>query len=528
MKKIAILFAALAALVSCNKENPVTPETPSQETYSVTLTAVAPTAGDDTKTTLVEGGKFVHWSKGDAIKVMFAPQLYYSGSTVVNGSDVFDSPGQVLTSYFEEDAVEEAQFRIDNFKIYGSNKKWYKETGVALYPSSATATSKKNGYLIETNVFYSLSNEQVAVENNIESNLNFSYAEVDLYEFTGNSMPELQFKNACSLIKLTMPQSFGDKNVVSVTIESNDGSYLSGTGTVDFKQFPGEFKVSVAGDSKNPGVTLVSETGFKAGASYYAVVWPGERSGLTFTFTADDGATATVTTSKAVNLQASHVKPYTFNSALQFEEGESWEYYAPGQGTGKYYYDNGTVGDNPAPTDRKILGVVFYNGNPRYNDVALPEQCKHGLAISLNEYSTTWGAFSGGKLPNTYYSTYGLGDAGSCWGYYSMQKLKELYSESGTLNLYTNSYGDIDLSATSGWYIPSGKEWGLLDYDAVNTSLSDCGGKSLPNGYNTVYWLPSLYSKTNARYVYFLNGNPQYDGYYSIGVAKLARPIFAF
>lgn len=528
MKKSFILFAALAALFSCTKETPVSPETPSQETYSVTLTAVAPTAGDDTKTTLVDGGNYVHWSKGDAIKVMFAAQLYYSGSTVVNGSDVFDSPGQVLTSYFEEDAAQEAQFRIDDFKIYGSNKKWYKQTGIALYPSSATASSKKNGYLIETNVFYSLPNEQTAVKDNIESNLNFAYADVDLYEFTGNSMPELQFKNACSLIKLTMPQSFNDKNVVSVTIESNDASYLSGKGTVDFAKFPGEFKVSVAGDSKNPGVTLVSETGFEAGASYYAVVWPGEHSGLTFTFTAEDGAKATVTTSKAVNLQASHVKPYKFNSDLQFEEGESWVYYAPGERTGKYYYDNGTVGDNPAPTDRNILGVVFYNGNPRYNDVDLPAQCTHGLAISLNEFSTAWGAFSGGKLPNTDYSTYGLGDASSCWGYYSMQKLMELYSASGTFNLYTNSYGDIDLSATSGWYIPSGKEWGLLDYNSVNTSLSDCGGNGLPDGFNTVYWLPSLYSKTNARYVYFSNGSPKYDGYASIGMAKLARPIFAF
>ena len=528
MKKSFILFAALAALFSCTKENTVSPEAPSQETFAVTLTAVAPTAGDDTKTTLVEGGKFVHWSKGDAIKVMFGAQLYYSGSTLVNGSDVFNSPGQVLTSYFEEDTADEAQFRIDNFKFNGSNLKWYKETGIAVYPSSATATSYKDGYLIENNVFYTLSNEQAAVKDNIESNLNFSYAEVSLSEFTGSSMPELQFKNACSLIKLTMPQSFNGKNVVSVTIESNDGSYLSGKGTVDFKKFPEQFNVSVAGDSKNPGVTLVSETGFEAGAAYYAVVWPGEHSGLTFTFKADDESTATVTTSKSVSLVASHVKPYTFSSALQFEEGESWVYYAPGEGTGKYYYSNGTVGDNPAPTDRTILGVVFYNGNPRDNDSALPAHCTHGLAIGLKEYSTKWGAFSGGKLPNTYYSDYGLGDPGAKGGYYSMQKLMELYSDSGTFNLYTTSYGDIDLTSTSGWYIPSGKEWGVLDYNNVNTMLNDCGGQTLPSGYSTVYWLPALYSKTNARYVYFVNGSPQYDGYASIGTSKLARPIFAF
>ena len=528
MKKIAILFAALAALVSCNKENPVTPETPSQETYSVTLTAVAPTAGDDTKTTLVEGGKFVHWSKGDAIKVMFAAQLYYSGSTVVNGSDVFDSPGQVLTSYFEEDTAQEAQFRIDNFKIYGSNKKWYKQTGVALYPSSATATSKKNGYLIETDVFYSLPNEQTAVKDNIESNLNFAYADVDLYEFTGNSMPELQFKNACSLIKLTMPQSFDDKNVVSVTIESNDGSYLSGKGTVDFKQFPGEFKVSVAGDSKNPGVTLVNETGFEAGASYYAVVWPGEHSGLTFTFTAEDGAKATVTTSKAVNLQASHVKPYTFKSALQFDEGESWVYYAPGEGTGKYYYDNGTVGDNPAPTDRNILGVVFYNGNPRDGkDTALPAHCTHGLAISLNFTSQV--RFHAKTQVGSWPSNTALHGLGTLYGYSAMTAWKDA-GEYASITLYNTNYGDIDASKTSGWYHATDKEWDIMasNIGALNASLEECGAAKIPeSGVNC--WVPILGSTLKrGMYVYSCKSTGvSYDSYL-VSNKLNARPIFAF
>lgn len=535
MKKSFILFAALAALFSCTKETPVSPETPSQETYSVTLTAVAPTASDDTKTTLVEGGKFVHWSKGDAIKVMFAPQLYYSGSTVVNGSDVFDSPGQVLTSYFEEDAAQEAQFRIDDFKIYGSNMKWYKPTGIALYPSSATASSKKNGYLIETNVFYSLPNEQTAVKDNIESNLNLAYADVDLYEFTGNSMPELQFKNACSLIKLTMPQSFDDKNVVSVTIESNDGSYLSGKGTVDFKQFPGEFKVSVAGDSKNPGVTLVSETGFKVGASYYAVVWPGEHSGLTFTFTAEDGAKATVTTSKAVNLQASHVKPYTFKSALEFEEADSYVYYAPGEGTGKYYYSNGTVGDNPAPTDRTILGVVFYNGNPRNNDTALPAPCTHGLAISLNTISTTWGVFSGGKFAS-YYNLPGTVTDYNQYGYTVMNSWNQVKldypSDYAGIKLFPLLYDESNYpslpSGTSGWYYGTAKEWEIIasNKSTVDESLVTCGASSIPS----LCWLPILASRTTA-YSLTISGNTiKTGGDYAqkFGQPTSVRPIFAF
>ena len=341
-------------------------------------------------------------------------------------------------------------------------------------------------------------------------------------------MPELQFKNACSLIKLTMPQSFDDKNVVSVTIESNDGSYLSGKGTVDFKQFPGEFKVSVAGDSKNPGVTLVNETGFEAGASYYAVVWPGEHSGLTFTFTAEDGAKATVTTSKAVNLQASHVKPYTFKSALQFDEGESWVYYAPGEGTGKYYYDNGTVGDNPAPTDRNILGVVFYNGNPRDGkDTALPAHCTHGLAISLNFTSQV--RFHAKTQVGSWPSNTALHGLGTLYGYSAMTAWKDA-GEYASITLYNTNYGDIDASKTSGWYHATDKEWDIMasNIGALNASLEECGAAKIPeSGVNC--WVPILGSTLKrGMYVYSCKSTGvSYDSYL-VSNKLNARPIFAF
>ena len=539
MKKSFILFAALAALFSCTKETPVSPETPSQETYSVTLTAVAPTAGDDTKTTLVEGGKFVHWSKGDAIKVMFAAQDIKEA--LMNGSEEFESSGQVLTSYFDDETTNVANFTIDEFVLTATYDRFYKQTGIALYPSSAYAKSSKRAYNDPTtSVYYSLPNEQSAVEGNIESNLNFSYADVDFYEFKSGSVPELQFKNACSLIKLTMPQSFNDKNVVSVTIESNDGSYLSGKGTVDFAKFPGEFKVSVAGDSKNPGVTLVSESGFEAGASYYAVVWPGEHSGLTFTFTADDGATATVTTSKAVNLQASYVKPYTFKSALQFEEGESWVYYAPGEGTGKYYYDNGTVGDNPAPMDRTILGVVFYNGNPRNNDTALPAHCTHGLAIRVkNKSSVKWNSstLSMNGSDNYFYNNSKLTLGTSAWGYDIKEEWSRVYPSA--LTLYTTDYSidssDLTLDSTSGWYHGGTQEWGMINdnKDSIEAALSECEGDALPT---SGCWLPIVrnhYKYQEAYEVYYYTWNGSTTFYCASSKAgltnsKIARPIFAF
>ena len=105
MKKSFILFAALAALFSCTKETPVSPETPSQETYSVTLTAEAPNPGADTKTTLVDEGRLVHWTKGDAIKVVFFPnhtvnKTFTSPSAVFN-SIYSSSDFGALTNYYK-------------------------------------------------------------------------------------------------------------------------------------------------------------------------------------------------------------------------------------------------------------------------------------------------------------------------------------------------------------------------------------------------------------------------------------------
>ena len=111
MKKTILFFAALAALFSCSKENPVDNYNPADDTYSVTLTASAP--GADTKTTLVdgEGTKFVHWSKGDAIKVLFFP--------VSTNSNIITGPSGVFTSHFDEVSSAEAYFRTDSWSWAG-------------------------------------------------------------------------------------------------------------------------------------------------------------------------------------------------------------------------------------------------------------------------------------------------------------------------------------------------------------------------------------------------------------------------
>ena len=141
MKKSIIFFAAIAAFFSCSKENPVN-EIPAEETFSVELFATAPSGDADTKTTLVDGDgtKFVHWSKGDANKVLFFPK-----HTINAG---FSGSNGVFTSHFDEDASASAYFRCDSWS-WGSTVSQngisysLNEKGIALYPATATAKSTK-------------------------------------------------------------------------------------------------------------------------------------------------------------------------------------------------------------------------------------------------------------------------------------------------------------------------------------------------------------------------------------------------
>ena len=279
MKKIIIFFAALAALLSCTKENPSN-YNPVDGTYTVTLSASAPNA--DTKTTLVdgEGNKIVHWSKGDAIKVLFFPKHNVNAS--------FSGSNGVFTSHFDEDASASAYFRCDSWS-WGStvsqNGVSYSlnEIGIALYPSTATATSHKpsgNPKACDTDVSFVLPSNQTAVKDNIESNLNFSYATVGLSKFqntiSNGAKTDLEFNNACAMIELTMPATL-DKKVTSISIVSNNDIPLTGKGVATMSYYKNEIdsnpNVNDGADhifkpeiSEGAGVILNNANGFEAGA----------------------------------------------------------------------------------------------------------------------------------------------------------------------------------------------------------------------------------------------------------------------
>ena len=529
MKKTIFFFAALAALFSCAKENPVV-ETPAEETFSVELFASAPAGDAETKTTLVDGDgtKFVHWSKGDAIKVLFFPTCKRADKDFAGSNGVFQSE-------FETETSEKANFKNDAWK-WGFDTEYVKiedrlcEKGIALYPSTAVATSKRgnDGAPNVTELSFILPNTQSAINGNIESELNFSYAEVDVDAFKSNSdnkkATNLTFNNACALIQLTMPTSF-EKDVISVTISSNNEVALTGKGNVEMDYWKevisSPFHVTPEVSETSHTVTLAKADGsaLEAGATYFAVVWPGKHEGLTISFNAADGTVASKST-KAVTLNASKVKPYTFSSALNFEAAGPKEY--------DYVYADGSQG-NEVRGD--IVGVVIFHGNPKteFNDSQLPDQYCNGLAISVSSRKCAWNSTQLSSIPASVKlsgSTSAIADF-SMGGYTATQAF-------GT-NDYTVFDNGSAPAGTSGWYLGAAKEWKyiLANKDKINKLLEGVGDAINPYQKSEAFWLPYFYS-TRAAIVYISADAPyfNYEQYYYrpdlSSYCYNARPIFAF
>ena len=527
MKKFIILFAALAAVLSCSKENPSN-YNPVDGTYTVTLSASAP--GADTKTTLVDGGaeKFVHWSKGDAIKVLFFPNH--------ENSNTFNGPGREFQSDFETETSEKAYFKTNSWSWgFGSDvvSNRLMATGIAVYPSTAEATSNKtqsgSGSANNTELSFTLPDAQKAINGNIESGLNFSYDEMvgrDGFKsaIESNRAVDLKFKNACALISLTMPASF-EKDVTSITISSNNEVALTGKGNVDMNYYKdvilSPFHVTPEVTETSHTVTLAKADGspLEAGATYYAVVWPGAHEGLTISFNAADGTVATKTTAGKVTLKASLVKPYTFNKGLVFESAAPKEY--------SYVYADGSQGDE---VRNDIVGVIIFHGNPKteFNDSQLPDQYCNGLAISVSSRKCAWNSSS-----ITIPSSVKLSGATSAIADFNMGGYTA--TQAFGSNNYTVFANGTAPSGTSGWYLGAANEWKyiLANKDKINKLLEGVGDAINPSQKSEAFWLPYFYS-TRAAIVYISGGAPYfyYEQYYyhptNPNCCYYARPIFAF
>lgn len=550
MKKFIFFIAAMSALLSCVKENPVsdtpvvdTPvvETPAEETFCVELKATAPSDGDDavaahsnTKTTLVEGAKFVHWSKGDAIKVQFFANVKQpvdvTGSNGVFTSD-FDSNTSASANFINESWVWGGGITDGN---YGNITSRLMPEGIALYPHTVSSYSKSlsGGTATTTEISYTLPTEQPAISGNIATVLSFSYAKVGRDEFVNvvnkKASMNLTFNNACALISLTMPTSLNGKELDYILISSNSNVPLTGNGNVDVgdngTNVVSPFHVTPEVTSESTKVKLMNVEGspIVAGATYYAVVWPGTHDdGLTLSFCATDGTIATLTTKK-VELKAAVVKPYNILSTLDFVSAQR-DY--------KYYYANGEMGDDTNPAGTSVVGVIIYHGNPKteFNDSQLPDQFCNGLAISVSSRKCAWNSTSisvpdGVKTSgssNDNIKSFGIG------GY----TVKNAYGA----NNYTVFDNGSAPNNTSGWYLGTPKEWNFIyeNRDNINALLDGVGETINPTTKATSYWLPVFYN-TQAICVYFSNTGLTYarEPYYYYpsysNYCYYARPIFAF
>ena len=326
MRKIIFVLAAFAACVSCTKE-PIADNIALEEGQTITFEASLSTGSDveDTKTTLVDGS-LVNWSNSDQVKVGFFPVTGSSKNTINNKNGIF-------TATFQEETASSAWFKMSNWTWNSGNSEnasHYRTDGLAVYPTSAVVSSSRSGSYAaaKTEVSYTLTDEQTALLNSFQSGVNFSYAKVNKDQFSSNNA-SLSFKNACSLLKITLPSTAN--NVAMVEVKSNSGAPLTGKFSLSYDALGGYYQDQPQYDSNGilnftaisgkDNVLLTAGPGktLQAGGSYYIVVWPGTHSsGLSFTFTSSDGATCEKSVSQSVTFDRAAVESFNFKSNIDF------------------------------------------------------------------------------------------------------------------------------------------------------------------------------------------------------------------
>ena len=306
MKKVFLFFAAVAALASCAKENLVT-ENPVSEPQEVTIEAVAAT----TKTQLVDGTN-VQWTPGDKIKMCFDVKTWVSNN-VWTGVEFANNGESVSESAFFTGSVD-----VNNVQDYG----------FVVYPTTFKFDSRTSGGYGEnytTTISHVLPSAQPAVENTFASDLNLSYAPVTKKQVNDNISSktpiEVTFQNMCALIKVNLPAE--NYNVKEILVESASngltGEYsmlweaTSSKQTLKLNSFKSEVKE----------VALANEDGsnLTPGASYYAVVWPGQHNGLTFTFTDENGLVCVKNLNKTVDCKVGEITEINVKT-LEFREAD--------------------------------------------------------------------------------------------------------------------------------------------------------------------------------------------------------------
>lgn len=329
MKKFILFAIAFAAIVSCAKESPVSGEkdspvsgeNPAEELMEVSLLAYAPGSEVETepnanKSVLAENGVSVLWEDGDEIKVSFPPK----GS--LSNSDPETEISFIFTTSLGADSAE-AYFNGNVSDLAKYND------GYAFYPTSAVYSASRSNHNVTNNYSYDLASEQT--EGFGAYNLATSY-------ISKNNIPNHKaravFLNACALIRIVLSESA--KDVVSVTVESNNGVALTGNADLKLSVVRGiGLDINADGSVNNNDYSyrLTSPTfsdggssevkitnggeAFVPGVEYNIVAWPGTHSGLTFTFVNSEGSKCKKVSPQVV-LEASKYDTFNFTSEFVF------------------------------------------------------------------------------------------------------------------------------------------------------------------------------------------------------------------
>ena len=379
MRKYFYYFAAIAALASCAKENPVN-ENPISEPQEVTIQAVAPS----TKTQLVDGTN-VQWTPGDKIKMCFEVKTWQNSCSWTGVE--FENSGEVVS--------ESASFTGD----VDLNKINVQNYGFVVYPTSFKFESKtgSNSANYTTTISHVLPSVQPAVDNTFASDLNLSYAPVTKEQVTNNisykTPIEVTFKNMCALIKVNLPAD--NYNVKEIHVESASegltGEYSMlweasyNKQTLNLNSFKSEVKE----------VTIANEDGsnLTPGASYYAVVWPGQHNGLTFTFTDEKGLVCVKNLNKTVNCEVGKITEINVKS-LEFKEAEpelttnnsSLNFVAAG---GSSSFSFNTNKNWTITSDQSWLTLGQTSGEPSKDAISVNATCAENTAYTSRTANIT-------------------------------------------------------------------------------------------------------------------------------------------
>lgn len=280
MKRILMIFAATAAIVSCRKGEELTqPQAP-----EVTITA------EHLKTVIDNNGS-VTWDGDEKISVLFSH---------TNGEDF-----HIETYENENKAGATAKF-VGTIKSHVKTSSGWKDAAYCVCPSSSVKNTGKVEHVLPAEQY-----AHASVPGSFDTGLNLSYAKLSLENIEKKSQDAVTFQNALSVLRLVP----GSGDITSITI--NGSAPLAGTAPMVFDK--DNLVVETGSDwaESSTSVVLRPSDGnecFTEGVTYNILVYPGAHSSFSVTLNYKEYGDYTKTLKKAPTLEAAKYYTIGFTS----------------------------------------------------------------------------------------------------------------------------------------------------------------------------------------------------------------------